>query len=257
MIIGIMGKAGSGKDTTADFLKKEENFVKISLADPLKRICKDVFDFSLEQLWGPSERRNEPDKRYRREPHYHLISNPRTVDDPQYEEDRVCSSCSKSGPPPGGPGGQCFHYLTPRYALQQLGTEWGRNCYDNVWIDYALRLAKKAEEYAATETPYEYSPLLGLRTLGIVAYLPGRVVIPDCRFRNEFEAVKEAGGKMLRVIRPGAGLSGDAGTHKSETEQDSIEDDEFDEIIVNNGTLDDLYWQVKDMFRNLQQEGTT
>ena len=45
-IIGVCGQAGAGKDTIADFLVKDHKFVKLSFADPLKRICHDVFDFS-------------------------------------------------------------------------------------------------------------------------------------------------------------------------------------------------------------------
>lgn len=40
MLIGISGKAGTGKDTVADHLCNHHNFVKYSLADPIKRgIC--------------------------------------------------------------------------------------------------------------------------------------------------------------------------------------------------------------------------
>ena len=30
----------------------------------------------------------------------------------------------------------------PRFALQTLGTEWGR-CYENTWVDYGIRMAQK------------------------------------------------------------------------------------------------------------------
>lgn len=43
MLIGVMGKAGAGKDTIADYLVKEYKFKKISLADPIKRLVKDIF----------------------------------------------------------------------------------------------------------------------------------------------------------------------------------------------------------------------
>jgi len=62
-IVGIIGKAGSGKDTVADMLH-ELRYDKIAFADPLKRFCMDVFEFTEEQLWGPSEKRSEPDERY-------------------------------------------------------------------------------------------------------------------------------------------------------------------------------------------------
>lgn len=43
MLIGVCGKAGSGKDTIADYLIKTKGFKKIALADPIKRLVKDVF----------------------------------------------------------------------------------------------------------------------------------------------------------------------------------------------------------------------
>ena len=43
MLVGICGKAGSGKDTVGDYLVKEYHFKKISLADPIKRLVEDVF----------------------------------------------------------------------------------------------------------------------------------------------------------------------------------------------------------------------
>lgn len=61
-IIGIVGPAGSGKDTAADVFV-EAGWCKIALADELKRTLKRWYGFSEEQLWGPSERRSEIDER--------------------------------------------------------------------------------------------------------------------------------------------------------------------------------------------------
>ena len=208
MIIGITGKAGAGKDTAADVLVERFNFVKVALADPLKRICKDVFDFSDEQLWGPSEKRNEPDQRYLHTTIYapHMLQPEELQDNPK---------------------GVLPQYLTPRYALQQLGTEWGRDCYDNIWVDYAMRIAKKLMTGEAS-----YSVKGGLDyTFSEHTGRPVGVVIPDVRFKNEADAIRRAGGKIWRIIRPGAGLGGDAGKHASETEQDGIEAD----LTIRNG----------------------
>jgi len=43
MLVGIYGKAGAGKDTIGDHLVNQYGFHKIALADPIKRIVKDVF----------------------------------------------------------------------------------------------------------------------------------------------------------------------------------------------------------------------
>ena len=45
------------------------------------------------------------------------------------------------------------------------------------------------------------------------------IVIDDCRFLNEAKAVSEAGGQIVRIVRPGFG-EGDG--HLSETEMDGI-----------------------------------
>ena len=43
MLVGICGKAGAGKDTIGDYLINKYKFKKIALADPIKRLVKDVF----------------------------------------------------------------------------------------------------------------------------------------------------------------------------------------------------------------------
>jgi hypothetical protein len=64
---------------------------------------------------------------------------------------------------------------TPRFAMQTLGTEWGRNLIDSeLWVRAWLR---------ATEG----WPL---------------VVADDVRFPNEAKAVRDAGGLLIRIERP-------------------------------------------------------
>ena len=43
MLVGICGKAGSGKDTVGDYLVRQYGFKHIALADPIKRLVEDVF----------------------------------------------------------------------------------------------------------------------------------------------------------------------------------------------------------------------
>jgi len=57
MLIGLVGLKRSGKDTTADYLTKHYDFAKYSLADPMKKACKEIFLFSDEQLWGNDKER--------------------------------------------------------------------------------------------------------------------------------------------------------------------------------------------------------
>jgi hypothetical protein len=91
-------------------------------------------------------------------------------------------------------------------------------------------------------------------------------VISDCRFPNEIAAIKKAGGRVVRVVRGAEpewysaavsrnrGPNGNAswalsgrkleqlGIHASET---SWVGTRFDAVLDNNGTLEDLYQQVK------------
>jgi len=57
-----MGQAKSGKDTLADYLVEKHGFVRIALADEIKRIMMRIYDMSEEQLWGDSK--ETPDTRY-------------------------------------------------------------------------------------------------------------------------------------------------------------------------------------------------
>jgi hypothetical protein len=51
-IIGITGRKYNGKDTVADYLCKEYGYIKLSFAGPIKQICKILFGFNDEQLYG-------------------------------------------------------------------------------------------------------------------------------------------------------------------------------------------------------------
>jgi len=70
MLIGIHGKARSGKDTFAGYLKesfeKKHNkyFKLVAFATQLKRMCKAHFKLSDDQLWG--DLKEMPDERYTR-----------------------------------------------------------------------------------------------------------------------------------------------------------------------------------------------
>jgi hypothetical protein len=222
MIIGLMGHSKSGKDAIADYLVDEYEYEKVALADPMKRFCQEAFEFTDEQLWGPSERRNAPDGRY-----------PRRVE----------------GPPPRN---EC---LSPRVALQLLGTEWGRHCYEDVWVDYAIRVATKL---AGTNvdgvmiTYYMYHQSGGLM-LGASHPAPTGIVIPDVRFANELAAIKKAGGKVLRVVRNGADGNVGVANHASETEQKLIPDSEIDGVIINNvDGLPHLYKTIDSWMQRLR-----
>jgi len=234
MIIGLLGQAGVGKDTAADYLVKKHGFAKVALADPLKRICREVFDFTEDQLWGPSASRNAPDERYPKEHAW------------RYEARSVLlSACARCGVlKENAVNKPCF--LTPRYALQQLGTEWGRDCYGDVWVEYALRIAKRLMAYDRDNPNMVnyYSARSGLIFVG-GRDKPKGVVISDVRFKNEVAALKKIGAKVVRIRRPAVGLEGGAAQHLSEREQKEIHDDDLDAVIHNDDSFEVLHTRIE------------
>ncbi len=373
MIIGITGfcsdandvrrVAGAGKDTVADRLVKHHNFVKVGLADPLKRVCREVYDFSYEQLWGSSNFREEPDKRYPRLPsrfvypstpegavwvplynergfalidiedfdrvtNFRWVLNKKeagkstdyvraTIDgmkislhhyingsvpegmvvdhvngdglDNRRSNLRVCTQREnrmnqkvRSDSTSGFKGVSWVEdrgkwraivdndtvgyfsreaeaalaydvealrrfgaiarlnsqmFLTPRYALQKLGTEWGRDCYNNTWIEYGIRVAKALETGV-----YDYSQEHGLQMRDGRLKSIGGVVFSDIRFFNEHEALKACGATVVRVRRQLQGTfgTGTDSSHQSERELSSWEDDVFDHVLNNSSDIHHL-----------------
>jgi hypothetical protein len=124
--------------------------------------------------------------------------------------------------------------LTPRWVLQYWGTEvCRRSFHDDIWIaslENKLRMSKD------------------------------NVVISDCRFPNEIQSIRDAGGKIVWVQRGNlpdwyqTALDANAGhnyavqdlkmrkIHASETAWVGTD---FDSILDNNYTIDNLYQQAK------------
>jgi hypothetical protein len=258
MIVGINGVAGAGKDTFADYLVEDANFVKIALADPLKRICLSVFrEFTENDLWGPSEERNKPNRAYpTQEKTYDLCPECKSPVVAWSHQENYGWKCPNHG-------GIQF-YLTPRYALQQLGTEWGRKCHDQIWVKNTMA---DARSILSKEEHYEYDPTKGVQecpcTNGEDFHDAKRnprpeidgVAVSDVRFHNEVDGIRRAGGLMIRIKREGAGLQGTPGQHASETEQLGMPDHLFDVIVLNNGSQLDLRRKVPAVIKRLQLVG--
>jgi dephospho-CoA kinase len=64
MIIGITGRKGVGKDTLADYLVSNYGFIKLSMADPLKKAVMEMFSLTYDQVYGDYIAKETPDSRW-------------------------------------------------------------------------------------------------------------------------------------------------------------------------------------------------
>lgn len=173
MIIGLSGRARSGKDSVAKCLVEDHGFTKLAFADPMR--------------WAL----------YRLDPMIELSGVARVglASAVDYFGWETLKEDSKD----------------VRRLLQRMGTEVGREMFgQNFWVDYLMDKAKHSD----------------------------KVVISDCRFLNEIDAVTSAGGQVWRIEREGLEAVNE---HISETELDNYQ---FATKIYNNGTLEDLRHSV-------------
>lgn len=101
-----------------------------------------------------------------------------------------------------------------RELLQRLGTEAGREILgENVWVDALMNAWERA--------------------------VCARTVVTDVRFPNEYRAIREAGGLLVRIERPGVeAVNGHASEH-------ALRDFVPDVVIENGGTLADLHASIR------------
>lgn len=212
MIIGICGFIGCGKDTAADYLVNFHEFRRESFAGILKDAVSAVFGWDREMLEG------------------------RTRQSREWREQVDTWWANRLGMPE----------LTPRWVLQYWGTEvLRRGFHDDIWI-------------AGLENKLRNSS--------------DNVVISDCRFPNEIQAIKNQGGQVIWVQRgslpewydhavaanKGPSHLGWAlgkerlGKYKIHASETSWVGTDFDAIVDNNGSLDDLYQQIKNLVQDPQ-----
>jgi hypothetical protein len=210
MIIGVCGFIGSGKDTVADYLTNFHGFRRESFAGSLKDAVSMVFGWDRTMLEGRTKSAREW----------------REQVDPWWAQRLNMPN------------------LTPRWVLQYWGTEVCRKAFhDDIWI-------------AALENKLRNSK--------------DDIVISDCRFPNEIKSIWDAGGIVVRVVRgPEPEWYQDAinfnegdrnmswATSRSRLESLKIHASEtawvgtdFNAVLDNNSTIDDLFAQVKDLVQD-------
>ena len=61
MIIGFLGRKRCGKDTAANVLINHMGFIRYAFGDPVKEVCRAMFCFNNEQLYGSKKEQVDPE----------------------------------------------------------------------------------------------------------------------------------------------------------------------------------------------------
>lgn len=273
MIIGISGKIGSGKDTTAHIIRWLTNpeeqkswnydlksFIDFHLknimtnehnsgwnwqikkfADKLKDIVCLLIGCTRQQLEDQEFKNKELGEEWTN----YAYATGFTTDN-NGKKSMLSTPCSKERYEEERRINWQTAYkrkLTPRLLLQLIGTECGRNIiHPNIWINSLFsdyKIAPNISIGLSPDHPY---------------YLKKQYpnwIITDVRFPNEANAIKDRDGILLRVNRILSFMhnksinakEGNFNEHESETALDDYKD--FDYEIDNNSSIESLMKGVK------------
>ncbi len=123
-----------------------------------------------------------------------------------------------------------FEIEKDRKFLQWVGTDWAREKDPDVWIKLTIQESEKIADK--------------------------NIYCSDVRFLNEFQALKKNGWILIKINRPENNSDIRIGTgsslHISENMLDKVDDKEWDYIIENNSTKEDLFQNLENIIKNIE-----
>ena len=126
--------------------------------------------------------------------------------------------------------------MTVRDFLQRLGTDALRQgLHPNTWVN-ALMMEYKEVCFAGKDSE------------GADLFAYPNWIVTDCRFPNEANAIKNAGGIIIRVNRQGYKA---INAHPSEVALDKWS---YDYVIDNDGSIEDLKKEVKNVLKQVYED---
>ena len=206
-IIAISGLIGSGKDTVADYLVNVHGFRRDSFANNLKDAVSAIFGWDRQLLEGNTKKSR------------------------LWREEVDVWWAIRLGIPE----------LTPRWILQNIGTDVIRNSFHNdIWVaSLENKLRKGTDDIVISDVRFTNEVEI-LRTIGAISVCifrgPEPIWFPTAMTAKSPDADQRAAAKIL--------LQDQFKVHRSEWDWIGCE---FDIALDNNGTIDDLYTQVADL----------
>ena len=206
MIVGIAGKAASGKTTAANYMA-EHLQAEVRIV-PMAQLLRDEVELFLRAIGS--------------EEYVPLVYG--CQDDKikvfYIDERQAADACGKwshfvseHADIQDRPGQTA---ITVRRILQWWGTEYRRTEDPDYWTK---AWAEKVESFDLDNI---------------------HILVDDVRVMNELDTVRAEGGLIIKIERPG--FNG-AGNHVSETSLDAYTD--WNRVIVNDGTLEDFRLQIE------------
>lgn len=231
MIIGINGYAGSGKDTVGTIIQ----YLQADTDLPLKGVLKKT----AHHEWWLEERSGWEIKKWAgklKEVASLLTGIPKhKFEDQEFKKTLLgpewgTVTLTPLNSVPVFADIEFNSLMSVRDFLQKLGTDGLRNgLHENVWVNALM------SEYTPEDIQWSDGPIGGYES---GTDLPNWI-ITDTRFPNEAQAIKDAGGLVIRVDRPGVKPIND---HPSEVGLDNWD---FDYKIANVSDLKALSLSVR------------
>jgi hypothetical protein len=274
IIICVSGFSGVGKDEFVNRLVNNHLAIHTGLADPAKRHMANLYGFTRAQLFGPSSYRNAGDLRYPKPKFYsfglRLLSVNEYKDEPGidlskkywgYYHDTLEKTCLVQEGDPS-------YWLSPRESLQ-LYCELMNNLYSNTWVRHGIDIHIQLMQRTIDQPNNDYEIMLlnqydrmkGVFEQPYVKQCNDGIAITcfsDFRHKHEIRFTREAAGTqyepiIVRIKRPS--ISKPPYDHRSETEQATIADSEFDCIVNNDGSIEDLHKKADQLVNIIRSNG--
>jgi len=244
-IIAISGKYGVGKDTAIDIITKEvEDNISVEhhkFANTLKHLTAELSNTSVDDNFSEKGKAKMiPDpvctfEQFIAKLNVVIIKHIPHKISYGYKTKLVTIAKKIVKSDPNHPGMVTFGYTIGR--LQQVvGTVFREDIVYDLWIAIVMESIQRDDELAtiADNDTLKSNP----RKIHIIS---------DCRFKNEANEVKRRGGMVIRLNRKVDVQDGRDPTHISECDLDDYQ--EFDAIIDNDGTLEELRQKLKETLR--------